>query len=136
MPATVEDAYEIGSITKSFTAIAAMTLVEEGKLSLDDPVSKYIPEAPEAWKPILVRNLLHQTSGLKDYAFIPGIGLADEYDRAKWMGEMTKLPLDFTAGLTWAYSNSNYALLGWIIEKAAGQPYPGSSPRGFWSPPE
>ncbi len=124
VPATADDAYEIGSITKSFTAIAAMTLVEEGKLSLDDPVSKYIPEAPEAWKPITLRHLLYQNSGLKDYALIDGIGLADEYNRAKWMGEMTKLPLDFTPGLTWAYSNSNYALLGWVIEKAAGKPYP------------
>lgn len=123
VPSTVDDAFEIGSITKMFTAIAAMTLVEEGKLSLDDPVAKWIPEAPELWKPITIRHLLYQTSGLKDYAFVPGIGLIDEYNRAKWMSEMTKLPLDFTPGLTWAYSNSNYALAGWIIEKAAGKPY-------------
>lgn len=122
-PTTTKDVFQIGSITKQFTAFAAMMLVEEGKISLEDPVSKFIPEAPELWKDIKIRHLLYQNSGLKDYAFVPGIGLADKYDRAKWLGEMVKLPLDFEPGLTWAYSNSNYALLGWVIEKAAGKPY-------------
>jgi CubicO group peptidase (beta-lactamase class C family) len=118
-----DNVYEIGSCTKHFTAIATMMLVEEGKVHLDDPVSKWIPESPDAWKGITVRHLLYQTSGLPDYAFVPGIGLLDDFDRAKWMGLMTKLPLDFDPGVTWAYSNSNYALLGWIIQKASGKDY-------------
>lgn len=121
---TKDNIYEIGSITKQFTAFAAMMLVEQGKLSLDDPVSKYIPEAPESWKDITIRHLVYQTSGLQDYAFVPGIGLVDEFDRAKWMTEMTKLPLDFQPGIAWSYSNSNYALMGWVIEKASGVSYP------------
>jgi len=120
---TKDDIFEIGSMTKQFTAFGAMMLVDEGKIGLEDPVSKYIPEAPDAWKDIKVRNLLNQNSGLQDYAFVPGIGLLDDFDRKTWMDKMTKLPLDFEPGLTWAYSNSNYALLGWIIEKAAGMPY-------------
>lgn len=120
---TKDNIFEIGSITKQFTAFAAMILVEQGKLSLDDPVNKYIPEAPESWKSITIRNLLYQTSGLQDYAFVPGIGLVDEFDRAKWMTEMTKLPLDFQPGVAWSYSNSNYALMGWVIEKASGKDY-------------
>jgi D-alanyl-D-alanine carboxypeptidase len=122
-PTTKDDVFQIGSITKQFTAFAAMILVEEGKIGLDDPVSKYIPEAPESWQKIKIRNLLYQNSGLKDYVFFPGIGLADEFDKAKWIDTMIKQPLDFEPGLAWAYSNSNYALMGWIIEKAAGKPY-------------
>lgn len=117
------DLYEIGSITKQFTAFATMILVEEGKLKLDDPISKHVEEAPKAWEKITIQNLLYQTSGLPDYAFEEGIGLADTYDRSKWMTTMVKLPLDFEPGVAWAYSNSNYALLGWVIEKVSGSSY-------------
>jgi CubicO group peptidase (beta-lactamase class C family) len=120
---TPDNIFEIGSITKQFTSFAAMKLVEDGKLSLDDPVSKYIPEAPAAWKDIKIRHLLYQTSGLQDYAFVPGIGLTDEFDRATWMSKMAPLALDFDPGSSWSYSNTNYALMGWIIEKAAGKSY-------------
>lgn len=117
------DLYEIGSITKQFTAFATMMLVEEGKLKLDDPISKHLEEAPKAWEKITIQHLLYQTSGLSDYAFEPGIGLADTFDRVKWMTTMVKLPLDFEPGVAWAYSNSNYALLGWVIEKVSGNSY-------------
>lgn len=117
------DLYEIGSITKQFTATALMLLVEDGKLKLEDPISKYIEEAPKSWENIKLSNLVYQTSGLPDYAFEQGIGLIDSYDRAKWMGIMTKLPLDFEPGVAWAYSNTNFALLGWVIEKASGMSY-------------
>lgn len=115
--------YEIGSITKQFTAFATMMLVEDGKLKLEDPISKHIPESPKAWEQIRIRDLVYQTSGLPDYAFEQGIGLIDDFNRAKWMDIMTKLPLDFEPGVAWAYSNSNYALLGWIIDKASGSSY-------------
>ena len=117
------DLYEIGSITKQFTAMATLLLAEDGKLSIDDPISKYISESPKAWEGIKLRHLLYQTSGLPDYAFETGIGLIDSYERAKWMEIMTKLPLDFDPGVAWAYSNSNFALLGWVIEKASGMSY-------------
>ena len=118
------DRYEIGSITKQLTAMATLLLVEDGKLTLDDPISKHLPESPKEWEKIRIRHLLYQTSGLPDYAFEEGIGLIDRYDREKWMGIMTKRALDFEPGLAWAYSNTNYALLGWVIEKAAGMSYP------------
>jgi CubicO group peptidase (beta-lactamase class C family) len=122
-PAKPGDLYEIGSITKQFTAFATMILVEEGKISLDDPISKFLVESPKAWEGIKIRNLVYQTSGLPDYAFEEGIGLVDRYTRETWMSKMTKLPLDFQPGIAWAYSNSNFALLGWIIEKASGMGY-------------
>jgi len=119
-----DDIYEIGSITKQFTAAATMMLVEEGKVNLDDSVTKYVSPCPDLWKPITIRHLLYQISGLKDYAFVPDLGIVAEFDKAKFLDSMGKLPLDFDPGVTWAYSNTNYALLGWVIEKVAGKPYP------------
>lgn len=124
VPAAIGDAYEIGSMTKQFTAAATLMLVEEGKVNLDDSVTKYIEGSPDIWKPITVRQLLNQTSGLQDYAFVPNLGIVGEFDRATFLTTMAKLPLDFEPGVTWAYSNTNYALLGWVIEKASGKPYP------------
>ncbi len=115
--------YEIGSITKQFTGMATMMLVEEGKLSLDDPISKYLEGTPKPWEGIQIRHLVYQISGLPDYAFETGIGLVDRYEKPKWMEIMTKLPLDFQPGIAWAYSNSNFALIGWIIEKVSGMSY-------------
>lgn len=118
-----DDKFEIGSVTKQFTAFATMILVEEKKLALDDSVTKWVEEAPEAWKGVTLRHLLYQTSGLPEYALVPGIGIVDRFERKDWMEKMSKLPMDFEPGTTWAYSNSNYALLGWVIEKASGVRY-------------
>ncbi|RYG35006.1 class A beta-lactamase-related serine hydrolase [bacterium] len=121
--ADYEDVFEIGSITKQFTAAGLLLLVEDGKLSLDDPVGKWLDDVPAAWKDIQLRSLAHQTSGIPDYAFVPGLGIVENFDRATWMTKMAALPMDFPTGVAWGYSNSNYALLGWVIEKASGQPY-------------
>ena len=74
VPATKDTVYEIGSISKQFAAEAAMLLVEEGKLDLDRPITEYLPtNAPDTWKNITVRNLLNQTSGLKDWTRSPRV---------------------------------------------------------------
>jgi len=122
-PMKDDDIFEIGSMTKQFTAMLTLMLVDEGKIGLDDPVSKYIPESPEAWKSVTIRHMLNQNSGLPEYALIPTVGLMDDYDREKWMKVITPLPLDFPTGSAWAYSNTNFALLGWVIEKITGKPY-------------
>ncbi|MBN9501894.1 MAG: hypothetical protein BGO01_09540 [Armatimonadetes bacterium 55-13] len=119
-----DDIYEIGSITKQFTAFATLLLAEQKKLSLNDSVDKYIDNCPEIWKPITIRHLLYQISGLPDYAFVPGLGIVGEFTKDQFLTTMAALPLDFKPGVTWAYSNTNYALLGWVIEKASGIPYP------------
>jgi CubicO group peptidase (beta-lactamase class C family) len=123
VPIQAGDIFEIGSVTKQFTAVAAMMLVEQGKLSLDDPVTKYLDDAPKAWQAVTLRHMLYQTSGLPEYATVPELGLTDEFDRAKFMKKMGELPVDFAPGATWDYSNTNYALMGWVIEKASGKPY-------------
>jgi CubicO group peptidase (beta-lactamase class C family) len=118
-----EDLFEIGSITKQFTAVATMLLVDQGKLSLDDPVTKHLDDAPKAWEGVTLRHMLYQVSGLPEYVMLPGIGLTDEFDRATFMKKVGEQPFDFKTGSTWAYSNTNYALLGFVIEKASGKPY-------------
>lgn len=122
-PITKSIRFEIGSITKQFTAFATMLLVDEGKIKLDDPISAYLPEAVPAWAGIKIRNLLNQNSGLPEYVFLADLGLDKQFDRATFFDRVTKAPLDFQPGATWAYSNTNYALLGFIIAKASGKPY-------------
>ncbi len=120
---TTQDLFEVGSITKQFTALATLMLVEEGKIGLEDSISKYLPEIPAAWSNVKVRNLLNQNSGLPEYALVPGLGLLEKYDRKTFMERIVKEPIDFLPGVAWAYSNTNYAFLGWIIEKVTDKSY-------------
>jgi CubicO group peptidase (beta-lactamase class C family) len=113
--------FESGSIGKCFTSTVIMQLWEQDKIGLDDPLSKYIEHTPDNWKDIKIRNLLGHTSGLKDYALVPGIGLAEEWTKEQWFAKMITLSLDFPTGSAWAYSNSNYLLLGLIAEKITGK---------------
>src|SRR5207244_330039 len=83
VPATANTVYQIGSITKQFTATAIMMLVEEEKLSLDDPISRYLDNAPEAWKDVTVRHLLNHTSGIKSYTSIADNMARNRLDRSK-----------------------------------------------------
>lgn len=119
---TPDMVFESGSIGKTFTATVIMQLWEQGKISLDDPLSKYVDGTPDTWKEITITNLLSHTSGLPDYALVPGLGLIEQWTLQDWMRTMTKLPLDFPTGKSFAYSNSNYLLLGVIAEKIAGKP--------------
>lgn len=121
VPMRTDMLFESGSIGKCFTATVIMQLWEQGKLSLDDALSKYIDRTPEAWKDIKIRNLLGHTSGLKDYALVPGIGLAEQWTKDQWFAKMTTLGLDFPTGSAYAYCNSNFLLLGLIAEKITGE---------------
>ena len=123
VPSKPENVYNVGSITKTFTALTVMSLVEEGKLSLDDKVSKHVEQAPEAWSAITVKHLLTHTSGIPEYALIEGLYLTDEYTREFWWEKIGPLPLDFATGKRFAYSNSNYTVLSQIIEKVSGARY-------------
>ena len=121
IPVRPEMPFRIGSITKQFTAVAVMMLVDEGKIALDDDVAKLLPEFPGG-RGITVENLLTHSSGLGNY----NDGAADESDDVS-AGEILKLIADekprFDPGEGTAYSNSAYFLLGLIIERASGMPY-------------
>jgi CubicO group peptidase (beta-lactamase class C family) len=121
---TVEMQYGVGSVSKQFTAAAAMLLVERGKLRLDDPVSTWFPELAHSHE-VTLRNLLNQISGYSDY-------YTEDYLTPEMATKTTPLalvtrwasrPLDFAPGTKWQYSNTNYGLVALIVEKVAGEPF-------------
>ncbi|HEY2013453.1 MAG TPA: serine hydrolase domain-containing protein, partial [Bryobacteraceae bacterium] len=123
VPARPEMRYKIGSITKQFVATAVLMLVEKGKLSLDDPVSRYIPGLTRGSE-ISIRQLLSHTSGYQDYYPLDYVApfMAKPITRQGILDTWAKKPLDFDPGTEWQYSNTNFTIAGLIIEKLSGQP--------------
>ncbi|MGD1045061.1 MAG: serine hydrolase domain-containing protein [Bacteroidota bacterium] len=126
VPNNVNMVFEIGSITKQFTAVAIMQLVEQGKISLQDPINKFIEDYPTHGYTITIENLLTHTSGIKDYWKMK------EFDSTFWRKDYTTSefinffknePMDFAPGTNLHYSNSGFCLLGYIIEKVSGMTY-------------
>jgi D-alanyl-D-alanine carboxypeptidase len=126
IPNTPDTKFRLGSVTKQFTAVSIMQLVEAGKLSVDDPISKYYADAPTAWSKITIKHLLTHTSGIPSYTGIPGFFDKDGRLPLK-PAEIVKLtqdkPLEFEPGSKYAYDNTGYILLGYVIEKISGQTY-------------
>ena len=119
---TDQTMFQSGSLGKQFTAAAVMLQVEDGKLALTDPINKFFANAPDAWRAITVRHLLTHTSGIPDY----NDGQLDyrkDYSEDELVTFATGLPLDFTPGAEWKYSNTGYILLGAIIRKVSGSFY-------------
>ena len=122
-PATPEMRYSIGSISKQFTATAILLLQEQGKLSLDDKVAKFVPDLTRA-NEVTIRQLLSHTSGYQDYwpqDYVMPMML-QPVTAQKIMDTWAKKPLDFEPGTRWQYSNTNYVIAGVIVEKAAHMP--------------
>lgn len=130
-PATAATVYEIGSNTKQLTAAAVMMLVEEGRISLGDPLTRYFPQAPASWRAITVRHLLTHMGGIQNHVAVPGwmevfktdLSFAGSPGRDELLARFFALPREFAPGETWAYDNTGYILLGWIIEQASGRSY-------------
>jgi D-alanyl-D-alanine carboxypeptidase len=121
--ATPEMRYSIGSISKQFTAAAMLMLAEEGKLSLEDPVSKYVPGLTRG-NEVTIRELLSHTSGYQDYwpqDYVPPMMLKP-ISAEGIMDGWARKPLDFDPGTRWQYSNTNYVIAGVIVEKVSGMP--------------
>ncbi len=124
-PVTPNTRFEIGSITKQFTAAAIMQLVEDGKVSLDDRLVKYIGSYPAA-NDVTIRQLLWQTTGIPNYTDSKNfVSLAEHRPGtfAAMINLIANKPLRFSPGSRWEYSNSNYVILGRIVELASGQSY-------------
>lgn len=117
--------FRLGSITKQFTAMCVLILQEQGKLSVEDPISKFVRDCPSGWSKIKIRHLLTHTSGIPDYTKLPEyistttLGYPAE-KMVKWLRDKA---LEFEPGERFEYSNSGYVLLGFIVEKASGQSY-------------
>ena len=122
VPVTDETIFQSGSIGKQFTAAAVMLLVEAGRLSLDDPLTRFFPEAPEGWSRITVRNLLTHTSGIPDYTD-GRVDYRKDYTEDDLARLAFELPADFPPGHDWKYSNTGYVLLGAIVRRAGGHFY-------------
>ena len=122
VPAAAETIYQSGSVGKQFTSAAVMLLVEDGKINLDDRISKYLDGTPEIWKDITVRHLLTHTSGIKNYGD-KDLNFRLDYTDEDLIKVAASFPLDFQPGEKWSYSNTGYVLLGYIIKKAAGKFY-------------
>ena len=121
--ATTQMRYSIGSISKQFTAAAVLLLAEDGKLSLDDKVVRWLPELTRAGN-VTIRQLLSMTSGYQDFwpqdYVMPG--MLQPASAQDIMTGWAKKPLDFEPGTKWQYSNTNYVIAGAIVERAAGMP--------------
>lgn len=117
--------YEIGSVTKQFTAAAVLLLVERGKLSLDDDITKYLPGYPAHGRQITIRHLLTHTSGIKGYTELSEFRewAYQKKPRESFVPIFAEKPLDFEPGAALVYNNSGYFLLGLIIEKVSGTGY-------------
>jgi CubicO group peptidase (beta-lactamase class C family) len=125
VPNTTKTKFRLGSMTKQFTAMAILILQERGKLKVDEPVGKYLDDAPKAWEGVTLHHLLTHTGGVASYTDDPG------YPKKMAMPETVKSmiarfrdkPLDFKPGEKFHYSNSGYFLLGAVIEKVSGKSY-------------
>jgi CubicO group peptidase (beta-lactamase class C family) len=117
--------FRVGSITKQFTAIAILQLMEQGKLSLQDDITKFIPDYPTQAYNITIEHLLTHTSGIKSYTNVPEFQnyIKEDLKPAEAIDKFKNLPMDFAPGTKWLYNNSGFFLLGYIIEKASGKTY-------------
>jgi CubicO group peptidase (beta-lactamase class C family) len=125
VPLSAQSVFDIASTSKQFVAMAALLLEQEGRISLEDPVRKWIPELPDYGKPLTIRNMLEHTGGLRDYLTLgrlKGLRPADyssETDALHWL--VRQKELNFAPGSDWLYSNSGYFLISQVVNRAAGK---------------
>src|SRR5271170_874066 len=121
VPVKPETIFQSGSVGKQFAATAIMMLVEEGKIGLEDPLTKYFPDAPATWKQVTIRELLSHTAGFTDYP--KTFDMRKEYTEASLLKIVEAIPLAYPPGTRWSYSNLGFLTLGLVIHKVTGQFY-------------
>lgn len=121
VPVKPETVFQSGSMGKQFAATAVMMLVEEGKIQLDDPLTKYFADAPPAWKEVTVRELLSHTAGFTDYP--KTFDFRRDRTEAEMLKIVEKIPLAYPPGTKFAYSNLGYLTLGILIHHVTGEFY-------------
>ena len=125
IPNTPSTKFRLGSITKQFTAASILLLEERGKLEIEDPIKKHMPDAPAAWDGITIYNLLTHTSGIPNFTALPEYSKLRPFAApvAKTIEAFRDKPLDFAPGERMSYSNSGYLVLGHVIETVTGASY-------------
>jgi CubicO group peptidase (beta-lactamase class C family) len=128
--------FRIGSITKQFTAVAILQLMEQGKLSLQDDITKFIPDYPTQAYTITIENLLTHTSGIKSYTSISDYfkNVRKDMKPEEIIDMFKNQPMEFAPGTKWNYNNSGFFLLGYIIEKITGKTYAEYIQENFFTP--
>jgi len=121
VPAKPETVFQSGSVGKQFTATAVMMLAEEGKVSLDDPLTKYFKNAPKAWNDVTVRELLSHTAGFGDYP--KDFDFRKDWTEDQLLKLVENIPLAYEPGSKWAYSNLGYLTLGILTHRVTGEFY-------------
>jgi CubicO group peptidase (beta-lactamase class C family) len=136
VPMRPDHVFRTGSITKQFTAVGILMLADEGKLSLDDEITKFFPDYPTHGRRITVEHLLTHTSGIRSYTSIPEWRklIRDDVSPTELIAVFRDQPMDFAPGAEWRYNNSGFALLGAIIEKVSGQSYADFTRTRFFEP--
>jgi CubicO group peptidase (beta-lactamase class C family) len=126
VPISGDTVFDVGSMSKQFTAACVLLLAEDGKLAVTDDLRKYIPELPQYENPITIAHLLHHTSGLRDYTALMALGglsVEPDYTDAFLLGIVFRQKgLNFSPGEQFSYSNTNYFLLGEIVRRVSGMP--------------
>ena len=134
---TADTKFRLGSITKQFTATAILQLVDQRKLSVDDPISKYYVDAPAAWSKVTIKHLLTHTSGIPSYTALPGFFEKSSMSPLSPDGiiKLTRdMPLEFEPGTKYNYDNTGYILLGYVIEKVSGETYADYVAKNIFTP--
>ena len=121
VPVKPESIFQSGSVGKQFTATAVMMLVEEGKVGLDDPLTKYFKTAPAAWKGVTIRELLSHTAGFGDYP--KDFNFRKDWTEDELLKLVETIPLAYRPGTKWEYSNLGYLTLGILIHRVTGEFY-------------
>lgn len=121
VPVKPETVFQSGSVGKQFTATAVMMLVEEGKINLDDPITKYFKDAPISWQQVTIRELLSHTAGFTDYP--KTFDFRKDYTEVQLLKIVEGIPLEFPPGTKWSYSNLGYLTLGILIRHVTGKFY-------------
>lgn len=128
IPNTPQTIFESGSVAKQFTAASLVLLQQDGKLNIDDPVRKYVPELPDYGKPLTIRHILNHTAGLRDWGSVMALTGAGRGDRVVTQDIaldviIRQKSLDFEPGAEYSYSNSGYQLAAVIVERVSGQKF-------------
>jgi CubicO group peptidase (beta-lactamase class C family) len=139
VPNTPDTIFEAGSVAKQFTAMAILLLASDGKLSLDDPARKYVPELPDYGAPLTVRHLLNHTSGLRDWGSVAGIAGAPrttrEYTHAHVLDIVSRQKsLNFPTGTQWSYTNTGFNLAAIIVSRVSGMSFAQFSQARIFAP--
>jgi CubicO group peptidase (beta-lactamase class C family) len=128
VPNAADTIFEAGSVSKQFTAAAVLLLARDGKLSLDEPARKYIPELPDYGAPLTIRHMLQHTSGLRDWGEVAGIAGWPRTSRVHTHAHVLEIvsrqrSLNFPSGTQYSYSNSGYNLAAILVSRVSGQPF-------------